>query len=301
MSKRQIVTANFLRGLQDTAQEDGLPYPGWSKFFDLRVSEGGARRRLGLARVARATTDNKSLDFVAATSHYVDIPMDTRVWALGPQFTIEGLVKLDAVSGTLTYLYAGVTTLSVVIDTASSKLRLRVWDSAASTTTLASTDDLTTSATPFQIVRDGASLTMRLNNSATAGGTATMSATLSLRTPSGAVRLCRDTSTNYLDGQYDYLRVLKVVRANHRDAWLRFPDPRAPYVLADYDFNQTAVGHIVDRSAFGNTGRVFNAPSVATALCAQTDPVSLIHSYRTRSGERRVLVVAGNNLYNGVV
>jgi len=294
-----LTTVNFNRGLQDTHIEDALGFPGWSKFHDVRVSEGGAKRRKGIARLARSGTNIKSLTH-NGINRLTSYPVDARVITLmGTKFTLEGLIDPNAVATTAIWEY-GSTTLSFSIDTSSSKLRVRIWDSAASLTTLTSTDNVPTSAVSFQIVRDGATLTLRIDGVEDTGAAKTMHATNALRTPVGSVRMGYDGS-NYFDGEFDYFRIFSVARTNHNDDRLRFPDPRASYVLYDADFKATAELHIIDRSRFGNTGLHSGSASQATALAHQTSPVTLIHHTETRSGEGKLVTIAGRNIYAGQV
>lgn len=294
----QILTTNFLRALQDTANEDGLGFPGFTKFHDIRVSEGGAKRRKGMAPLDRAANNLKSID-LNGSSQYIDIPLDTRPTTLmGTKFTIEGLIAPDVVTGTNPIIDWGVTTPAFLVDTASSKLRVRIWDSSAALTTLTSSSDLPTTTVSFQVVRDGASLTLRMDN--VVEDTGTMDATKLLRTPVGNIRLGYD-GTDFFNGKLDYIRLLGVVRSDHIDDRLRFPDPRCQYVLYDADFNLTSDGHCIDRSRFGNTGLQVNSPSETTALAHQTAPVMAIHHTETRSGEGKLVTVAGQFIYAGTV
>ena len=300
MPKSQVFTENFLRGLVTTASEDALPFPGFKTFQDIRVSEGDAKRRKGIVRLARASSDNKSLTLTSASSQYVAIPVDTRVWRLGTQFTIEGVVKPTVVTGTRTIVYAGVTTPSVVIDFTATTLRLRVWESDATLRTLSITA-AANETHEFQFKRDGATLSVSLyrdGSSAVNTGSLTMDATNLLRSPVGEVRLGRDSSTNYFDGQLDILRSFGIARADYLDGLLRFADPRAGYVLSDYDFKVTADDIIVDRSRFQNHGETSASPTSTTALGFQTSQGELIHGYTTRSGEKRILYVAGGLVHD---
>lgn len=297
--KRQVISANFMRGLVDTPDEDGLPFPSWTKFYDWRVSQGGAKRRKGLYKLARVTQTIEALT-LNGSSQYVTVPLDARPIAkMGTRFTIEGLVSPTAVTGTNPILDYGATTPSVVIDTASSKLRVRVWDSGDVLTTVSSTDNLPTTTTSFQLVRDGTALTLRLDNSVTSGNTGTMSA-LALRTPVGDIQIGYD-GTDFFPGDIDYLRGFAAARSNHNDDLRRFADPLAEEVVFDWDFSVTANDLIYDRSRYGNTGATTGSPSSTTALAGQFAPVQGIHHLRNRSGEGRVLIVAGKSIYEGTI
>lgn len=301
MSRTEAQIIDFRSGLQDTVDEDGQPLGQWQKFYEMETRKNGARRRKGIYRVARAGSDDqRSLNLVAASSHYIAAPIDTRLIAeMGTQFTVEWLVTPDD-AATAPFLYWGVTTDCMRIDTSSSKLRVVVTDTGDTETTLTSTNNLPTSTVACQLVRDGASLTLRMDD--TEEDTATMSAANLLKTPVGDLRIGTDSGpTNHFDGKIDKFLVLATARSNNNSGRLRFPDPRADYVLADYDFDKTTDSHIIDRSRYGNHGLVVNGASTANSQAHQTVAGSVIHHYRTRSKEPRVVVVAGEQLYDGVI
>lgn len=284
-----------LHGLNTRANEDGLPEPEATVAQNLRFGSGGMERRPGSVRVLVATSTEKSMDFDSASSEYVAVPIDTRVWTLGLKFTIEVCVAADIATGARTVFYAGVTTPSIVLDTNSSSWRWRIWDSAGTLSTV-TVGAVSTSATQtIQLVRDGASLTSRLDN--VAGGTGTMVATLLTRAPVGDLRFARDDSTNYYDGKIDYIRGRSIVRADHNDRLVRFPDPKAETVLFDYGGPSSGTT-VYDASRFENHGEAFNTPTVATTLCRNPAPIRAISAYTDFNRKKRVLVQAGSALYD---
>lgn len=292
MARGQVFTDNFLRGLQTTAHEDGLPFPGFSVFENARVSDGRLRRRSGMALAGAFGNDNGSLDFDAASSEYILIPVDTRVWALPVTFTLEVLVAPDVVTGTRPVLYAGATTPSLVVDTdGSSNWRVRFWDSSATLTTL--TAAAATTDRRLQVVRDDTTLTLRIDG--TDADSDAVAAGLSSRTPAGNVLIASD-GTNYYDGKIDYLRLFGIARTHQRDGFQRFPDPRCSYCLADYGMEANANDIVRDRSRLGNHGKAQNTPTAAAALCDPAAPVRAIRHYQDQ-GRGRLLVVAGGRVH----
>ncbi len=260
MAKRFLETSDFSAGLNSKVNEDGLDLgEGFQTFQNVRVSKGVAEARARFARVAVCGNDNQALSF-DGVADYVAAAIDTRVWALGRQFTVEGCADVTDKTAANTILYVGVTTPSIVVDTSSSKLRVRIWGSAATLTTVTSTADCPEGTTfTWQIVRDGASLTLRVDNAS--DGTGTMSATNVLRDPVGDLRIARDSGTVYTDVTVDYLRAFNVARANHNDRLVRFPDPKASIVICDYDMRLRTGDVVFDRSQYENHGEAFSSPS----------------------------------------
>lgn len=286
-----IIVRNYeFQGQNDKAVEDGLELPEFRVCQNVRFVKGGARRRLGRAFVAACASDARCMDFDSASSEYVTVPIDTRVWAMGLKFTVEVCVKPDSVSGTRPVFYAGASSPSMVLDVSGGSWRWRVWDSAGNLTTVTVGTATVDTTQTIQMKRDGASLTSRLDN--VAGGTGTMSATLLLRTPTGALYIGYD-GTNFYDGEIDYLRAFSLVRSNHNDRLLRFADPTASFVVCDYDFNADASGVVFDRSSFENHGEAQNTPTEATSLCHAPSPIRALGAATTFGGGKRVLVVAG--------
>lgn len=284
-----------LHGLNTKASEDGLPEPEATIAQNCRFGGGGFERRDGSVRVLVATSTEKSMDFDAASSEYVEVPIDVRVWTLPTKFTIEVCVSPDTVTGERAVFYAGVTTPSVVLDTNSSNWRWRIWDSGTTLTTVTVGAATAGATATIQLVRDGASLTSRLNN--VAGGTGTMSATLATIAPVGNLRFARNGGTDYYDGKIDYVRGFAVVRSNHADRLVRFADPTAEYVLFNYGGPASGTT-VLDNSRWGNAGEAFNTPTVANSLCHNAAPIRAISAYTNHSRQKRVMIQAGSALYD---
>lgn len=292
---------NFSRGLQTKGLEDGLPFGDFVEFLNVRVNQGVAKRRPGRAVIATATTGAKSMDFNGSTD-YLEMTEDAGPWGgLGTKFTIEGLIQPDTLTGTPPIFEAGITTSPVIIDISSSKIRVRVQDSATTVTTVTSTDDDVSTSVPtsFQFTRDGADLSLRVNNGT--ADTGTMHATNALIDTAGVGRIGRD-GAEYFDGKMDYLRLFSIVKTDHNDRLVRFPDPKVDYCLADYDFLSVAFGSmdalVKDSSRYVNHAAINGTPSAATSLCHSNTHLQLVHEYQTRGRTRKALVISGGIPYD---
>ena len=290
---------DFHRGLQTKANEDGQAPNEFQEFPNVRVDRGTIAARRGMARVLNTGSLNKALGFTAANTDYLTAAVDPRPWTLGTQWTVEALVNLDSKSsGTL--LYVGTTTPTLVIDLSSNKWRVRVWDSAATLTTVTTAADAVTgSATSIQVTRDGATVTVRIDNDVT--DTGSMSASLLHRAPAGDLRVGADaTPATHIDGVVDYIRAFSVARENHNDRLLRFPDPRSEVVLADYDMNATADWIVKDRSRYEAALQAPSSkePVEVTALCHQTASVRGMTYYVDGDGKKYALVLAGGQAFH---
>ena len=283
-------------GLNTKGLEDGRRATEFVSLQNARLREGAIKRRPGSVRLDVAATEAKAVDLDGSADYYA-CPVDTRVWELGTRFTIRALIDADDKTGTHTVLYAGTTTPSIAIDTASNKVRVRVWDSAATLTTVTSTDDLPTDATTsIFFTRDGASLSLQIDNGT--ADTGTMSATNALRTPVGDFHIGRATGSTLFNGTVDSLDLFNRVLSHNRDRLLRWPDPMADRTcLMSMDMNDTTDGFIKDRSRYRNHMREQGSPSEVTALAHNHAPVWAIQSFRASSGGSLVYVEAGGLPY----
>lgn len=278
-------------GLNTQANATGLEPLECVEFQDLVVKGLDAQRRDGLSeRIASFAGDETAMDFVAADSEHIAVPMDTVAWALGLKFTVQVLVELDGTGDNQAVFYAGATTPSMALDTLSGNWRWRVWDSAGTLSTV-TVGTAAASLQSIMLVRDGASLTTRLND--VAGGTGTIVATLSLRSPVGDLRFARNGGTDYLDGSIDYVRSFTVVKTHHRDRLVRFPHPRASYVACDYGFKARTGNIVEDNSKHENHGLATNSPTEVTTLCHSPSPVRCLSMTRDEDNRKQLLVVAG--------
>ena len=294
MGKYRPVIREFT-GLNTKGLEDGRRATEFTKLQNARLREGAIKRRLGSVRLDGAATEAKAVDLDGSADYY-SCPVDTRVWELGTRFTVRGIIDADSKTGTRPVLDVGHTTPSIVIDTASNKLRVRVWDSAAALTTVTSTDDLPTGATTsFFFTRDGASLSLQIDNGT--ADTGTMDATNALRAPVGNLYIGYD-GTNFFDGTVDSVDLFKRVLPHNRDRLLRSVDPMLdPSCLMSMDMNDTADGFIKDRSRYRNHMRENGSPTEVSALAHTPAPVWAIHSFRSAEGGSLVYVEAGGLPY----
>ena len=282
-------------GLNTRANAFGLEPLECPEFFDVVVKGRDFERRNGMFRSGYfAPGDLKAMDFDSGSSEAVAVPIDTRVWTLDTQFTIECLVEPDGTGDNQAVFYAGVTTPSSALDTLSGSYRWRIWDSAATLTTVTVGTVTQDAVTSIALVRDGASLTSRLNNAA--AGTGTMSATLATRAPVGDLRIARNGGSDYFDGTIDYLRGYGMVRANHADRLLRNPDPCASYVLFDYDFNADSTV-VLDRSVYENHGIAVNTPTEVASLCHNYAPIRAMRLYVDHQNQKYLAVQAAGSIY----
>lgn len=293
---KQIVREYGWTGLNSRANAFGLEPLECPEFYDAIVVGRDLARRDGLSRVMRlAPGDLKAMDFDAGSSEAIAIPIDTRVWTLGLNFTIECLVEPDGTGNDQAVFYAGATTPSCALDTASTNYRWRIWDSGGNLTTVTVGAVTADTVTSIQLCRNGSALTTRLNG--TAGGTGTMSATLSTRAPVGDLRIARNGGTDYYDGTIDYIRGFGYTKSHHRDRLIRHPDPCASYVLFDYDFNADANTVVYDRSVFENHGLAVNTPTEATSLCHNPAPIRGMAMYVDHANQKYLYAQAGGSVY----
>lgn len=286
-------------GLNTTPNATGLPLLDLVALQDMRVNGTTLVQRKGMARVCQLAGTASAMDFDDGSSEYCSNSIDTRVWSLGLYWTVEFAIELDATTGTQGIVCAGSTTPAMIFDVTSGNIRARVWDSSGTSTTI-TVGAATTSVQTVQLTRSAATLSAKLNNGTAVTGS--MSATLAVRPPVGDLRVGRDDSTNYLNGTLDYLRLFSIVRSSHADRLVRFPAPRASYVLADYDFNGSAAALVYDRSRYENHLIASNTPAEIATLCHNPAPVrALSMSADTATNRKSLLAVVGGAYFVGDV
>lgn len=284
-------------GLNTKADATGLPLLECTHLQDVRVVGRDLVGRKGIARVGRLTGTASAMDFDGVNQH-LSAAVDTRAWALGLNFTVEVAIELDVVTPPQGILCVGSTTPTLIIDlidiSGSNSLRVRVWDSGGTATTVV-IGDAATSVQTIQVTRDGATLSTRLNNGTAVTGS--MSATLLCRTPAGDLRIARDDGTNYLNGTVCYVRAASVSRSHHRDRLMRWAAPRAPHVRADYDLNASAAGLVYDRSRYEAHLIAQNSPSEIATLCHNPAPVRGLSMMSDENQKKALLMLAGGQYF----
>lgn len=283
-------------GLNTKGLEDGRRGSESVNLQNARLRQGAIKRRPGFVRSDVAGTDAKAMSF-NGTTQYVTAPSDSRVWALGTQFTIRMIFDADVITGTRPLLVPGITTNSLNISIVASELVLKVWDSDDTLSTISTTGGAApTGITTLFITRDADNVTAAYVDASGAtgsiGGDSQMSATKSLRAPVGATEYARD-GTNFYDGTIDSIDVFRRVVPTNVDRMLRWPDPSLdPSCVLSVDFNATTDGIVKDLSRFRNHGRAQNSPSEVTALAYHFAPAWNLTPYRSRD-RQRLLVHAG--------
>ena len=282
-------------GLNTRATSTGLPLLEMTELQDFRVVGKDLIQRNGIVRVAQLTGNMSAADFDAGSTEYMSNTVDTRVWALGLYWTVELAFEPDTVAGTQCVLCVGHSTHALIVDITGGNIRVRVWDSGGSATTITA-GAAATSVQTVQITRSGATISTKLNNGAAVTGA--ISATLNVRTPVGDLRVARDDGTNYYDGTVCYVRLFSIVRANHNDRLVRLPNPRAEYVLCDLDFKQSAGGLVYDRSRYENHLIAQNTPSEIATLCHNPAPIRAVSMTRNvQTNRKEILVCAGGKYF----
>jgi hypothetical protein len=262
-------------------------------------------RRGGLRRIARVTSAAVATDLASASSHYISVPYDARVWALGTRFSIEGLVNADSLGATHYVLGRKNATPGVTIHYTSANggsLIADVWDSGATQTTVTKTGvGAAGTLLAFRFTRNGSALSLVVNDASAATGT--MSATLALRASTDDVLFGANGAgpSDFFDGKVDFLDLFSSVRTG-ASRYSRLVNPMAESVLASYAFERDGNGYLLDKSRFENHGTYENsAASGATALCDNHAPIQAIAPNRDRQGVRRVFVVANGRVLPGTV
>ena len=285
-------------GLNTRAPATGLPLLDCVELQDLRVVGTDLLQRYGIYGIGQLTGDFSAMDFDDVSSEHCSNTVDTRAWDLGLYFSVEFAIELDVATGTQGIVTVGHTTPSMIFDVTGGNIRARVWDSAGTATTItvgASAASLQT----VQLTRNGATLSTRLDNGTAVTGS--ISATLAVRAPVGDLRVGRDDGTNYLNGTLDYLRLLSILKSNHNDRLIRLPNPRAEYVRADYDFNESTGNLVYDRSRYEAHLITQNTPTEIATLCHNPAPIRALSLNTDENNRKQLLVVAGGKYYLGSV
>lgn len=310
--RRQVYTDDFLRGLQTTRAAEGLPFPAFQYFSNVRVDEGVLKRRLGRVYIDTADSSQKAMAF-DGTKDYVYVPWHNgNTPPLGVAFTVECAIRPDiwmadehivAFAHPTDYPFdiwvetdsAAVTTIRAEYN-ADTGAAVEVQSSA----TFSADDELA-----IQWIRDQSDLlTLNVYNKTTdvwttdthdASGTFAGAA---LTSPGSALYFGRTVAGGYYDGDIDYVRFFNIARTRKDDLWLRWPDPLCDYCVGDWDFKERTGDLVWDRSRFGHHGEMKGTPGEIASFTHATSPVQGIFPYTTRDGQQRIVVVAGGNVYD---
>jgi len=282
-------------GLNTKNSATGLPLLDLVHLQDARIVGTDLVQRLGLSRVGQLTGTAKASDFTAADSdHYSNI-IDARAWALGLYWTVELSIEPDTTTGTPGIFVAGDTTPSQEVYITGGDLTWKGWDSGGTPSTV-TIGAAAASKQQVQITRAADVITTRLNNGTAVTGS--MSATLAMRTPVGDLRIARDDAANYFDGTIDKFDVLSIVKENHNDRLLRLPNPRARYVHASYDFNESAGNLIYDRSRYEGHLIKSGTPDEIATLSHNPAAVRALSMFvDDQTGRKQLLMVAGGQYF----
>lgn len=301
MSKGTAYTWPQLGGLSTTGNEDGLEQPRFTQFQNLRVSDGTAKRRKGMVRVARVTTTGEACN-LDGTDDAFTIPLNATVHTLKRLWTLEALVKADSFATNAKTIFgvAHAANYSIkVYFTTAGLLEVKVQDSAAAVTTLTSATTFSTgTAYAVQVVRDGTALTLRVNGTSEATGTM---ADLDCLLPGGNLYIGRDNAGNYFDGIIDFVRCEAVAKTDQRYGFTRHPYPKVGTMLWDYLTWCTGASadHLIDRSRNNLHAAMAGTATSASGnvLSVQSDPIYGIAEWMDANTRRRLFVASGAALY----
>lgn len=283
-------------GLNTKAGATGLPFLECTALQDMRLAGLDWLQREGIVHVRQldAGSDGaRAMDFDGVNEH-CSAALDVKPWTLGLYWTLELAIELDVTSGTQGILCVGDTTPAIILDVTSSNIRLRVWDSAATLTTVTVGAAAASVQTVF-VSRNGATISTRLNNGTAVTGA--ISSSLNVRTPAGDLRVARDDGTNYMDGTVDYVRLFSIVKSDHKDRLLRLAGPRAAHVLADYDFNESSGGLVYDRSRYEAHLITQNSPTEVATLCHNPASIRALSMMADENQRKQLLAVVGGGRY----
>lgn len=288
-------------GLNTRANSTGLPLLECTHLQDMRVVGTDWVQRKGIARVAQLSGTAKSLLF-NGTTQYADAPADTRVWKLLKYWTLEILFQPTDVVGTQEILGFGhATDFPVRVYLNGDVVTAQFVDSASTVVSLAHTDSGNVGVisggdvVALQLVRDGTDIVMRINNVLADSGTV---ADLNHIAPGGDLNVARHNAANHFAGSLGYMRLFTYAKSNHKDHLLLYPNPRAKFVAADYDFLMQSSGLIYDRSAYGNHLIAQSTPTQdASSLAHNPAPVRGMGMSANENNEKQLLMVAGGNYF----
>jgi len=301
--KRPVPVYRFEKGLSTKHSEEGHVGPDeFETFQNVRVDSGGARRRGGIYRVTRCSTDHTSLD-LNGTNEYFDVPYDARVHQLGTAFSIEVCAVCDTITANH-YLIgnaAGAVSPGFLcwVDSTGA-LHWKVITTGGGSVEVVSGAAAIVAGTAFvtKCVRRDTVLDIWLNGVSNLSNGTLVSGekTVALST---ALAFGQHNGASFFDGKIDYIRCHQRSETDQADGWVRHPDPRATYVLWDYTGEiDTTYGTIMrDRSRWENHAKGYNTPGTATGLTIREAGMQAMVPYLDRTGAQRLLVVNGGRIH----
>lgn len=297
MSKERIrlqSDVGFKRALQTTNNGRSGRIDDFNVFQNVETDLGGAQARKGLVRLARIANSTGIMD-ADGTNDRVDFPAHASLVSLGTVFTLEILFQTDDIASTRCVLGpASGTACGVKIQhTSTSTVTVLVTDSAANTTTLTFTGIAAATVCALQLVRDGASLTAWLNGTTATG---TMNATNALA--SGAYSAFTSNGSNWMDGGIDNLRIWKIARATHADAYCRLLNPRNQKVMFCWVFNDSTAHDVLDQGPYGAHATTAGSPTWARSpIALNPAPVQALGHSERKNGRRDLVAMVRGSMY----
>lgn len=296
--KRKTYSGGLLGGQNDTGLEEGTELPALRVCRNTRFSLGAVSRRKGIQRVGRTSLVQTAYD-LDGTDDDVTIPLNTTIHTLRREWGMETLLKVDTLATQQSIFgvaHASDYSVRMYLKT-DGKLEAKVQDSAATVTTLVSTSTFTTSQVlAILLKRKGTALTLMVNG--TTEDSDTM-ADLDCKAPGGDLYIGRDNTANRMNGAIDFLRVLSFAPSNQNYGKQRLSDPLAPYVLMNYDMEDTdnVSGRCCDGSRFQNHATVNGTPTTTTSLSVQSNPITGIYPWLTNEARQRLFIASGKRFY----
>lgn len=305
--RRQVYTDNFLRGLQDTQDATGLPYPGFQYFGNVRVDDGVLKRRLGRLLVDTAAPSRVSQEFDGGTMYGVVPASEWHTY--GIPFTVETVFSPIGLTGTqpiVGWNHASAFPFSIYLETDSSGTTLKATYRTSATATVSSSASIAVNDdVAVQWIRaSDDTLTLNVYNATDdvwTSDTSDASGTLGgavLQDPAVDMYAARDTGSNFFHGDIDYIRLFNIARTRKDDLMLRWPDPLCAYCVGCWEMDAYSGKIVPDLSRYGNTMSLKNTPTSATKITHDTLPVQGIFPYTTRDGVRRLVTVVDGVVYD---
>lgn len=300
---------SLLAGQNDRANPTGLPLGQFTRVRNTRFNEGLPARRPGFVRLDKvpATGDCLSL---SSGGGYARIPVHA-VHQLPLAWTLDIVVQPTEVPitvggyGQVLGFVGGEDAFTLVI-TEDGILRFTTTDTVGAQYVVAGEAPLSTEPDPYpvRVVRKGADLTMLING-VVVDTRSDLSPTLKSVAPTtdllvGSMGGSVDEWS--FEGYVDEFRLFHVALDGQEHAWVEWDDPRYPAMVAYYRFDLDPDGVVFDHSRFGNHGLLYGAAEFASpGLVYGCEPIVGIHQHQHSDGSRKVLIAAGQQLFESQV